>query len=355
MDLEQRQAIQQQITGGHFEAALEACESALAVSPDDADLLYMAAVCERYLGHYDPALTRIARLKSLVPEHGRAFQEEGHVYRDRGDSTAALRAYANACQYNPALISSWRGQLDILEKQGRAPQADLVCERLAQLQVLPRPLLGVMDLISQGKLVKAEDICRQFLQKVPHHVEGMRLLADIGARLGVLDDAEFLLESAVAFQPDHVQVRMDYIHVLRKRQKFQAALDEAKILLAMQPDNVRFLSLYAIESRQTGDYDKALVIFDRVLENVPGDPFTLTSRGHALKTVGRYEAAVDSYQQVIEQHPSHGEAYYSLANLKTYRFDDLQLQRMREQQGSPDLNYMDRVYLAFALGKAFED
>jgi cytochrome c-type biogenesis protein CcmH/NrfG len=85
---------------------------------------------------------------------------------------------------------------------------------------MPKPLLAVLDLVSQRKLLKAEEICRQFLQKVPHHVEGMRLLADIGARLGVLDDAEFLLESALKFEPDNKRIRIDYIQALRKRQKF---------------------------------------------------------------------------------------------------------------------------------------
>ena len=61
--------------------------------------------------------------------------------------------------------------------------------------------MGVIDLVSQGKLLKAEDLCRKFLRKAPHHVEGMRLLADIGIRLGVLADAEFLLESAHRFEP----------------------------------------------------------------------------------------------------------------------------------------------------------
>jgi cytochrome c-type biogenesis protein CcmH/NrfG len=98
-----------------------------------------------------------------------------------------------------------------------------------------KPLLAVLDLVSQRKLLKAEEICRQFLQKVPHHVEGMRLLADIGARLGVLDDAEFLLESALKFEPDNKRIRIDYIQALRKRQKFAAALEQARLLLDTAP------------------------------------------------------------------------------------------------------------------------
>ena len=58
----------------------------------------------------------------------------------------------------------------------------------------------------------------------------MRLLALIGAKLHVLDDAEFLLESALEFDPNNFQVRTDYIGILQRRQKFSQALDQAKLI-----------------------------------------------------------------------------------------------------------------------------
>jgi tetratricopeptide (TPR) repeat protein len=355
MDNNQLETLQKQISAGQFAPALKACEAVLADHPADVDLLYMAAVCERYLHQFDAALTHLNHLKSVYPEHGRALQEEGHVYRDSGNPDAALRAYALACQYNPALTAAWRGQLQILNSGDRRGQASFVEGRLKEIESLPKPLLAALDLIHQGKLLKAEDICRRFLQKVPHNVEGMRLLADIGVRLGMLDDAEFLLESAGTFAPNHAGVQMDYINVLRKKQKYAVALERAEQLLAKEPENVQFKSLVAIESMQTGDFEAALSGFDGVLQKVPGDPITLTSRGHALKTIGRTDEAVDSYRQAILSFPSHGEAWYSLANLKTYRFSDDEVAGMLEQKDNPNLGYMDRVYLSFALGKAYED
>ena len=85
-------------------------------------------------------------------------------------------------------------------------------------------VLSAIDLVAQNKLLKAEEVCRAFLQTHPSHVEAMRVLADIGVRLGILEDAEFLLESAIEFEPDNIEARMDYIQILRKRQKFAAAL-----------------------------------------------------------------------------------------------------------------------------------
>ena len=315
----------------------------------------MSAVCRRYRREFDAALAQLARLKALAPENGRAHQEEGHAYRDMGRPDQALRAYSQACRFNPALVASWRGQLEILTRSGRMREAAQAGAQLDYLKRLPKPLVIVLDLLSQGKLLKAEDLCRKFLRKVPHNVEAMRLLADIGIRLGVLADAEFLLESAHEFEPDNVRVHMDYIQALRKRQKFGPALDQARQLLETSPGNPQFQSIYAIECMQTGNYEEALSLFDKVLEQIPGDPVTLTSRGHALKTNGQYDQAVASYRAALASHARHGEAWYSLSNLKVYSFDDRELERMQAQARNDDLSHADRVHLNFALGKAYED
>ncbi len=348
-------AIQARIVRKQYEKALADLEVILQREPDNTDALYMSAVCHRYRLKLDSALKQLARLKALAPENGRAHQEEGHAYRDMGRPDPALRSYAQACRFNPALVASWRGQLNILARQGRKREAAHVGAQLDYLKRLPQPLVIVLDLMSQGRLLRAEDLCRKFLRKVPHHVEAMRLLADIGIRFGVLADAEFLLESAREFEPNNVRVHVDYIQALRKRQKFAKALEQARQLLKTSPGNPQFQSIYAIECMQTGDYEQALSLFDRVLEQIPGDPVTLTSRGHALKTHGQYGEAVASYQAALESHPNHGEAWYSLSNLKVYSFSDRELKRMHAQMRSDALPHADRVHLGFALGKAYED
>ncbi|MDE0454155.1 MAG: sulfotransferase [Gammaproteobacteria bacterium] len=347
--------MQDRIVAKRYGEALAGLEAILLDEPENTNALYMTAVCRRYRGEFDAALATLARLKALAPESGRAHQEEGHTYRDSGRPGHALGSYERACRFNPGLVASWREQLRILRHQGRSRQAARVQAQLDYFEQLPRPLLAVIDLIGQGKLLRAEELCRKFLQKTPHHVEAMRLLADIGIRFGVLADAEFLLESAHRFEPNNVRVHIDYIQVLRKRQKFGQALEQSGRLLDNSPGDPQFQSIHAIVSMQTGDYDAALSLFDRVLERLPGDPVTLTSKGHAYKTSGRYDEAVASYRAAIANQPRHGDAWYSLANLKVYTFDDRELERMHVQARDEGLSRTDRVQLSFALGKAYED
>ncbi|MAX00285.1 MAG: hypothetical protein CMN72_11715 [Sphingomonas sp.] len=349
------QAAQRALQGGRHGEALALADDALADAPGDRDLLYVGAVAARFAGQHDAASAYLSRLIEAAPEYGRAYQELGHLARDTGDADAAIGHYARACRLNPALDASWRWQADLLAAKRRPAEAAAARAQADRLAALPRELLAVTNMIHEGRVLKAESLCRAFLKANPHHVEAMRLLADIGSRLGVMEDADFLLESAVGFAPDNIQLRLDWIQVLRKRQKFAEALREAEALYARDPENPLFQSQLAIEAMQTGDYTRAFALFDAVLEKLPHDPATLTSKGHALKTRGEQKQAVASYRAATVAKPDHGDAWYSLANLKTYRFEEAEIDRMRALVERPDLAFMDRVHLNFALGKAYED
>lgn len=340
---------------GQFAAASESLNVILSDAPDHQDAIYMAAACARYLNDADTAFRHIDQLKRLSPDFGRAFQEEGHLHRKTGHGDAALIAYQRAVRYNPALVASWTAQAEILAASGRAEEAAHARAQADRLKRLPPELLAVTNYVHEGRLIHAERIARAFLQKNPRHIEGMRLLADIGTRLGVHEDADFLLETAIELEPDNPQLRIDHVQILRKRQKYEAALAQAEQLLKHDPKSPVFKSIYAIEAMQAGNYDEALEIFDEVLRALPDDLATLTSQGHALKTAGRTEEAIASYRRAVEVNPLHGDAWYALANLKTYKFSAADIDLMRTALADPNLHFMGRVHLAFALGKALED
>ncbi len=352
MDSGKFSKIKQLIEGKSFENAL----SLLKVEDQtESETLYLTAICLRRLGNRTAALATLDSLIRLFPKHGRAFQERGHILRELGKTRAALGSFSRATQENPALHAAWRAQAEILLASGRIDEANRLKPQIERIITMPKPLLYALDMLSQGFVGKAESACRAFLAEHPHHVEGMRLLAQIAIRLNIFDEAEFLLESAVVFEPSNVDLKVDYIGILRKRQKLPEARDLALELYQKDVSNLHWKSQYAVTSLQVGDYDTALTLFDQLLEKMPGEPVTLTSKGHALKTLGRTDDAIASYKEACRDGVIHGEAWQSLANLKTYRFNRDEIAQMEALAKLPSLKSMDRVYLLFALGKAYED
>ncbi|MGI9288515.1 MAG: tetratricopeptide repeat protein, partial [Pseudomonadales bacterium] len=344
-----------QLQKGRLSDAIAALEELLHAKPAHRDGLYYLAVCQRKAQAHQAALATLKKLKQSHPQYGRAYQEEGHTYSTLGNSQAAGEAFEKAVALNPALIASWKALVVHYDAQAEKEKAMRAMQHAHGLSQLPPHLLTVTSLIHENKLYMAEQLCRQFLQQQPHHIEAMRLLAEIGTKLQILDDAEFLLESCVEFKPDYQRARMDYVQVLHKRQKFQQALEQAEQLHASDPDNVAYEIALASENQAVGDFDRALAIYQRIIARKPDVHTVHSARGHALKTIGRTDDAIQSYRTAYKAKPDFGDAYWSLANLKTYAFTDNELAHMREQEQLASTTPNDRVHLCFALGKALED
>jgi tetratricopeptide (TPR) repeat protein len=338
-----------------YQDALSAAQTLLTDVPENRDVLYMIAVSQRYLRRLSDALATLARLEAAHPTYSRLFQERGHCFAALGNPAAALTAYLEAVNINPALPASWNALHILFRAAGRTEEAQAAAGHVTKLKTLPVAVVTATSMFADGETHEAERLIREFLKSHPNDVEAMRLLARIGMKLDVLDDAEFLLESVLAFAPDYHLARFDYVRVLLQRHRNAKALEESKILLRAEPENRDFRAVYATSCLSLADYDEALRVYQALAEEAPEAPNLHLSIGHALKTLGRQQEAIAAYWSAAGVNPSFGDAYWSLANLKTYRFADDAIAQMRQQEARTDIELADRYHLCFALGKALED
>lgn len=320
-----------------------------------AEVHYMLAVARRYSKKYDGALASIDELLRVRPGYGRAYQEQGHSFLGLNRPEQAMRAFAAAVESNPGLIASWRALANLHERDGHRQQAAFAQAQFDYLAELPPELVGVIDLTHEGKLLKAEQACRQFLQQHKHHIEGMRLLADIGTRLRIYDDAEFLLESCVELAPDDLRARSDYLKILNRKGKFALAYEQARVLCDKQPENPAWHFGMASALMGLGRVEEAIALYEEHLPRTANKPGVEVMLGHAYKAKGDLERAVGSYRNACQMKPDYGDAFWSLANTKTYRFGDGELDAMERTEADASTSIDDRVHLCFAVGKAYED
>jgi len=335
--------------------ALAAAEALATAVPRNRDVLYLIAANQRCLNRISEALATLQGLELEHPRFSLLYQERGHCYATLRDAPRAIDAFLRAVSINPALTTSWSMLERLYRMTGQVENAATAAEQVSTLNHLPPEIVRAGSLFSDGELFAAENILRAFLLKADNHVEAMRLLARIEHQRDVLDEAEMLLEAALKLAPNYRAARLDYVRILIDRQKYLQAREEIDTLLRLEPANSDYLSLYAAACVGLGEDESAIAVYRQQLTGASASSELHVSLGHCLKAVGRPKEATDSYRAAAAARPSFGDAYWSLANLKIYRFSPEEFAHMRAEEAAPGASPVDRYHLCFALGKAFED
>jgi len=338
-----------------FAAASQAAEEALAAEPESRDLLYVLAVSQRYMNRVPEALATLERLQRLHPDYPRLYQERGHCHIALRAADQAIEAFDRAVTLNPSLPASWKALVMLYRMTGRSDESKYAAEQAAKLANLPPAIVTAYSMFADGEIAQSEELVRQYLLTHGDHIEGMRLLAQIGVRLDILDDAELLLQSVLERVPDYHAARYEYAVVLMLRHKHVEARQQMEQLLRLDSKNRFYRTTYATICAGLGDFERALPLYRKLLVEAPHDADLHLSMAHALKTLGRQEEAVKSYRAATAERPAYGDPWWSLANLKTFRFTSEELARMRAEEATPRIRSVDRFHLCFALGKALED
>jgi tetratricopeptide (TPR) repeat protein len=340
---------------GESGLAKEQAEEILRHYPGEVNSEFVVAAALRAQGHRDESLSRLQSLVERAPDFALAHQELGFARAAAGELVAAIQALQSAVAIQPKLPASWKlmGELFLVDEDETSANEAFRQHLLASNE--DPKLVQAVDLFRKGRLGHAERFCRDVLKEDPVNVTAIRLLAEIGIKVGVYVDAERLLERCLELAPDFRLARLNFANVLSKREKLEDALQQVDRLLKEEPDKPAYLAQRAAVLVRMGDFEQALPCYEYLLSHFPAQPSITLSYGHALKTVGQQKEAIDAYRQAIELRPAYGDGYWSLANLKTFRFDDDEIETMRSIVEQNSCRPEDYFHLCFALGKALDD
>ncbi|MCY4214035.1 MAG: sulfotransferase [Gammaproteobacteria bacterium] len=342
-----------------YPAALAQAEEIRKRFPQDGRAAFIGAVARNRLGEHQAALKELRRLAKRAPKAapGTApiHHELGLALRANGKLAEATSAFKRAVKANPKLAAAWQALGELLAERGDDEAADAAFRQQMAASGRHPGLRQAVRLVAEGKLGMAEGILRDYLHRWPTDVNAIRLLADIALQLEAFDDAVALLRRCLELAPDYLQARSNYANALSRTGDFQMALREAEALERLEPRNLSHPVLAASVLVNVGAYEQAIARYERVLKQAPGHARLQMSYGHALKTLGRQPESIAAYRRAVEAEPSLGEAWWNLANLKTFRFEERDLAAMRRLAARENLTPRDELHLGFALGKALED
>jgi tetratricopeptide (TPR) repeat protein len=285
----------------------------------------------------DPAAASIAALVDADPARALPVLRDAIVRRP-DDATAYL------------LLGQALRALDRSEEAALAEaEAIRASAHDPQLVAIARALLA-------NDLPQAEAGLRQRLRERPTDIAAIRMLAELAGRIGRYRDAEALLRRALVLAPSFAAARANLATVLYKQNRFAEAVAELDAVLAAGGAQAGDLNLRAAALGRIGDYAEARRLYAELTTTFPDHAKLWMSYGHVLKTLGEQAEGVAAYRRAIAIEPGLGEVWWSLANLKTWRFEDADVAAMEAAlAGEAGLSDDDRLHLHFALGKALED
>ncbi len=327
----------------------------LAVVPGHPAGLLVRGAARRRLGRPAEGLADLTPLAAAQPSWPPAHLELGLALGETGDPKAAVDALSRAVALEPGLVEGWAALAVQQRLLGHTAAAERAEARSLTAATRDPALLEAGAALNEGRLAVAEHLLRDRLKARPDDPAALRMLAETATRLGRYEDAEALLRRCLELTPGFVPARHNLAVALYRQTRAAEALAETEVLLEDDPRHPGYRNLQAASLAQLGEYERAIGVFESLLADFPIQPKGWMSYGHALKTVGRQEPAVAAYRWALFLAPGLGEAWWSLANLKTFRFTPQDLDAMRAALAGGDLSDEDRFHLDFALGKALED
>jgi predicted Zn-dependent protease len=335
--------------------AAEQAREILHVHPDHPTARLILGAALRRAGRPQAAVEVLEVLAAEFPLSAPAQLEFGVACLESGRAAGAEAALRQAVAVDPASPDGWRLLADCLEARGDAAGADDARARYLKAATHDPRLRAAAAALVENNVPTADALLCTHLLAHPRDVAALRMRAEVAGRLRRYADAEELLERCLALAPSFDAARHNLAVVLNRGAKPSAALPHILQLIDKEPENPGYLNLKAAILANMGDYRGSIETYQSVLGRYPRQPKIWMSLGHALKTEGRQEESVAAYRRAISMEATLGEAYWSLANLKTFRFAAADVAAMEGVISRADLGGEDRVHFEFALGKALED
>jgi tetratricopeptide (TPR) repeat protein len=324
-------------------------------NPDEPDALLFLATALRLKGATTSARAILETLVLTQSHMPAVHYELGLVLGMLGDNRGATQYLKMAVDLDPGFAKAWHALGDQMTRMRSRKGADAAYAESFFAAVKDPVLRDAMTAYRENRLDDARNALVGLLEKDPDDVNALKLLGEVAFRSNRVVRAESLFKRCVELAPDFVAARFRYATILMTQNKPQEAIDQVDEILKLEPNDPYYRNLKAAALIRMSDFERAAEEYENLLASFPNQPGAWLAYGHALKALGRSDRCIAAYRKAAALLPGLGDACWSLANLKTYRFTEAEVDTMREQLARPDMKGENRAYFNFALGKALED
>lgn len=327
----------------------------LGADPSNSQARLILARC--HVLHDDPNAAKLA-LDDLIkrdPDDTSAKIELAKICFDEKNVKNAIKLLTDVTQSRPEMANVWHLLSEYLQQDGQAEASRSALKQYDLIRAFNEQLHVAGQAFASSDFKTADKLCRQLLQLVPNEIRVLRLLARIARQFRHYEYSTSTLAACVEIRPADVGLGLEYAYSLLGSRMYRDALEQCDRLIERTPDNLDLFELKAEVLYNLGEYREAIEIYRKLSELPDRRVSSLLHLGTVLKTVGETSEARNCYREAIEIEPKRGQAYWELADLKTYRFSVDEIASMRELLKTGKVMPLDKVLIQFAMGKALED
>jgi len=336
--------------------AEEICRDYLLMNPGCTDhlrLLGHALMKQRRFGEAEEHL-RLA--VSLRPDFPQLYEDLGSVLALQRRFEDAIPLFEKAIMLEPGLPLAHKKLGQALAAVGRGRDADEHFEEFFGQDPEAAAVAIGAEHLRAGRKDEAIAAFKDVLRRNPENVNAMRFLATAYWReLENLGEAEAWLRRATAVAPDFTAAWLTLGLVLLEANKHMEAIDCYTAALKCDSDNGVIWAGLGNAYAQASYPQRSVEAFEKAIALNADSPNVHMGYAHVLKTIGDQPAALGAYRKAIRLKADFGEAYWSMANLKVFRFEDSEIGAMEAQLEKGGLSDSAEIHFRFALGKAWED
>ncbi|MEP5566336.1 MAG: sulfotransferase [Halioglobus sp.] len=331
------------------------CLEALETDPSDVNFIALLGTSLMRQGKLDEAEQTLRRVVKIAPGFPRAQEDLGTALLNMKRPAEAIPFLVKAIELNPQSAESFFKLGGALKAEGQHDKAEEAFARSRALSPQKGQIEQASILFAQGNYREAEKVAKELVRQNPQDVNAAALLARIAIQARCYDDAEALLRRVVQIAPPFIQAWHDLSTALKEQSKFTEAIEALEQARKIEPDNAITHYFLGAALAMDSSPELAETSYKKALSLDPSLSGAHLGLGHVLKTLGKQEEGIVAYREAMKLRPNFGEIHYSLSNLKTFVFDDNEIEDMIQRLENEQLSKESVVHFCFALGKAFED
>ena len=341
-----------------FNLAEQQLSEILKKFPNDPNALRLSGVSSLEQEKPEVALIPLQKAIKVAPKFLQAHENLAQAWTQLGDLNKAEVCFKKCLELDPSNFSNWKSLGDVLSDQGKDEEADKAYKNAISTDKKYLDLQKAMSQVQKGNLGEAEKIYREILSDDPNNVDALRLLALLASRTGAVDQAITMLENCTKIAPDYALAWENLAKMYRQKDD-PDSLQKAAFCFSkateLRPDWAEGWAGLGTMQTRSSQHEEGIESYKKSIELKANQPRVHLSLGHVYKTTGNQEACINSYNEAISFDNNFGEAYWSLANLKTYQFSDEEILNMEKKVELTEVAEREKVHFLFSLGKAFED